>query len=423
MSNVIQCLKERGFIDAMTSDGLEKIVEKPIKLYLGFDPTAESLHLGNFVGMMALAWFQRFGHTPYVLIGGATAKIGDPSGKSAERPLLPKAVIHKNIASIRKQFECVLDFEHPSAAPVMIDNDTWLGKLDLIEFLRDVGKHFRMGPMLGKEMVRSRLESEEGLSYTEFSYQMIQAYDYYHLFSSEEVQLQLGGSDQWGNITSGTELIRKRLGKTAYGLTWPLLTRSDGKKFGKSESGAIWLDPDMCSPYQLFQYLYGIPDRDVTRMMRMITFMEMEEIHDFQRGLDEGTLKPNEAQKRLAEEVTQLIHGSEGLEKALNVTKSALPGGAAVLDGEALRAISSDMPSIAIGKQEILGIKYTDLAVRSGLLSSKGEACRLIKNGGAYLNNDRVDDPAMQIEAVHLIDGEFLLLGAGKKKKVLVQAS
>ncbi|NGX44995.1 MAG: Tyrosine--tRNA ligase [Chlamydiae bacterium] len=422
MSNVIECLKERGFIDAVTSKELEKVVEKPIKLYLGFDPTAESLHLGNFVGMMALAWFQRFGHTPVVLIGGATGKIGDPSGKSKERPLLSAEVIQRNVAQIRNQFESVLDFAHPTAPPVMIDNDSWLGSLNLIEFLRDVGKHFRMGPMLGKEMVRTRLESEDGLSFTEFSYQMIQAYDYYHLFSSEEVVLQLGGSDQWGNITAGIEFIRKRLGKTAYGLTWPLLTRSDGKKFGKSESGAIWLDPEMCSPYQLYQYLYGIPDSDVTRMMRMITFMEMEEIREFQKRLEEGSLQPNEAQKRLAEEVTRSIHGESGLETALKVTKSAIPGGAAVLDGAALREISSDMPSISLGKQEIFGIKYTELAVKSGLLASKGEAARLIKNGGAYLNNDRVNDPALEIEAADLIDGEFLLLGAGKKKKVLVRA-
>jgi tyrosyl-tRNA synthetase len=421
MPNVIECLKERGLLDAVTSEELIKRVEQPIKLYCGFDPTADSLHVGNLVGIIVLRWFQKFGHTPVVILGGATARIGDPSGKSIERPLLEPSEVVYNTTRIRRHFEAVLDFFHPKARPMVFNNDDWYSNFRLIDFLRDVGKHFRLGTMLAKESVKSRLNSEEGISFTEFSYQLLQSYDFYHLYAEHGVILQIGGSDQWGNITEGVDLIR-RLGKgPAYGLTFPLLVRSDGKKFGKSESGAIWLAADRYSPYEFYQYFFRMPDADVIKMMRMLTFMELEEIREYEAQMQEKGYVPNTSQKRLAEEMTKLIHGAEGLAKALKVTEGAAPGSDAELDPDALREIAKDMPSSELALSDILQQKFVDIAVKIGLLSSKGEAVRLIENGGAYLNNRRIDDANFRLSEESLIGGEFLLFGSGKKKKMLVK--
>ncbi len=422
MSTIIECLKERGLLDAITSEELIKRLESPIRLYCGFDPTADSLHIGNLVGIVVLRWFQKYGHTPVVLLGGATGRIGDPSGKSVERPLLEASAIAYNVTRIRRHFETVLDFFHSKARPIVVNNDDWFSGYHLIEFLRDVGKHFRLGAMLSKESVKTRLHSEEGMSFTEFSYQLLQSYDFFHLFSHHDVILQLGGSDQWGNITEGIELIRKLSGQQVFGLTWPLLTRSDGKKFGKTESGAIWLAPDRCSPYEFYQYFVRVPDADVIKLMRMLTFMDLKEIRDYEAKMAESGYIPNTAQKRLAEEMTRLIHGEEGLAKALKVTEGAAPGAEAALDAESFREIAKDMPSMEVSLADIIGQKYVELAVKVGLLSSKGEAVRLIQNGGAYLNNERVDDPNFRLSEQSLIGEEFLLFGSGKKKKMLSQS-
>jgi len=419
MSELITCLKKRGLIDAITSEELLRKLEQPIKLYCGFDPTADSLHVGNLVGIVLLRWFQKFGHTPVVILGGATGRIGDPSGKSTERVLLDAATVTYNTTRIKRHFEAVLDFFHPKARPLMFNNDDWFSKFSLIDFLRDIGKHFRLGIMLSKESVKSRLHSEEGISFTEFTYQLLQAYDFYHLFTEHGVVLQIGGSDQWGNITEGVELIRKLSGKQAFGLTFPLLTRSDGKKFGKSEQGAVWLAPDKCSPYDFYQYFYRIPDADVIKLMRVLTFMDLEEIEQYER--EQKTASPNTAQKRLAEEMTRLIHGEEGVAKALRVTEGAAPGLDAELDVETFRKIAQDMPSAELSKGEVVGQKFIDIAVQIGLTPSKGEATRLIAGGGAYLNNIRVEDSQLRLSDESIIGGEFLLFGAGKKKKILIR--
>ncbi|MBI2810283.1 MAG: tyrosine--tRNA ligase [Candidatus Melainabacteria bacterium] len=421
MSNVIDCLKERGLVDAITSEELIKKLESPQKLYCGFDPTADSLHVGNLVGIVILRWFQKFGHTPVVILGGATGRIGDPSGKSTERPLLDTAAIEYNISRIRRHFEAVLDFFKPTARALMFNNDEWFGEFKLIDFLRDVGKHFRVGTMLAKESVKARLQSEEGISFTEFTYQLLQSYDFYHLFTQHKVILQIGGSDQWGNITAGTELVRKISGGQAYGLTFPLLTRSDGKKFGKTEEGAIWLAADKCSPYQFYQYFVRMPDADVIKLMRFLTFMDLEEIRGYEALMQTKDYIPNTAQKRLAEEMTRLIHGEEGLATALRVTESAAPGADAALNVEAFREIAKDMPSTELAVSEVVGQKFVDVAVKIGLLSSKGEAVRLIENGGAYLNNQKVEDTGFRLTQESLVGGEFLLFGAGKKKKMLLK--
>jgi len=420
MSNVIQCLKERGLVDAMTSEELFEKATLPLKVYAGFDPTADSLHLGNLVTIVVLGWFQRFGHTPVIVLGGATARIGDPSGKSVERPLLDQASIVVNIAGIRKHFEAILDVCHPTAAPLILNNDKWLSNYLFIDFLRDIGKHFRLGTMLAKESVRSRLHSEEGISFTEFSYQLLQAYDFYYLRNCYGVTLQIGGSDQWGNITSGVELIRRLSGETAYGLTFPLLTRSDGKKFGKTEEGTVWLAPEKVSPYEFYQYLVRVPDGDVIRLMRMVTFMDLEEIASYEAEMSSSSYVPNSAQKRLAEEITRMIHGEEGLEMALRVTQQLSPGTKAVLDVASLKELMSEMPHVSLSSAEVLGCRFVDICTHIGLVTSKGEATRLVANGGAYLNNDKIQDPHLRITAEHLIGEKYLLFSAGKKKKMLV---
>ncbi len=420
MKNIIDCLKERGLIEALTSEEVRRLVENPTKIFVGFDPTADSLHLGNLIGIVILGWFQRYGHTPVVLLGGSTGRIGDPSGKSVERPLLDQATVEANIEGIRTHFERVLDFSHAKTKPLVVNNDDWFSKISLIDFLRDTGKHFRLGPMLAKESVRARLHSEEGLSFTEFSYQLLQAYDFYYLFHHHGVKMQGGGSDQWGNITAGAELIRKITGRSGFGLTWPLLTRSDGKKFGKTEEGAIWLSPKRCSPYQFYQYLVRIPDADVIKLMRMLTFMDLSEIADYERQMSSRGYLPNTAQKRLAEELTRMMHGEEGLQMALLATEVAAPGSKASLNPALFKEISADIPHVELPLEEVVGQKYVDLAVKVGLQSSKGEAVRLINNGGAYLNNEKVEDQGLLLNVEHLVGGEYLLLGAGKKKKLLV---
>jgi tyrosyl-tRNA synthetase len=421
MKTIIDCLMERGLIDALTSEEIRKASEHPLKAYVGFDPTSDSLHLGNLVGMIVLGWFQRYGHTPVIILGGGTGRIGDPSGKSSERPLLDAETIHSNVMAIQKNFEKILDFTHPTAKPVVLNNDTWLSPLFLIDFLRDIGKHFRIGPMLGKEMVRLRIDSEEGLSFTEFSYQLLQAYDFYYLFTHHGVTMQMGGSDQWGNITAGLDLIRKRSTGSAYGLTWPLVTRSDGKKFGKSEEGAIWLSPEKLSPYQFYQYLVRIPDSDVIKLMRLLTYMEMKEITSYEKEMSKEDYLPNTAQKRLAAEVTRLIHGEEGVEIALKVTESASPGSKASLDPLRLQEIARALPTLLLHSEEVIDQKYVDLVVKVGFLTSKGEALRLIQNQGAYLNEERVDDPQLRITPKDLLGEKYLIIGSGKKKKMLIE--
>jgi len=420
--NVITLLEERGFIDQKSSDDVEKLVEKPINLYVGFDPTAESLHLGNFVGIMALLWFQKHGHTPYILLGGATGRIGDPSGKSQERPLLQEEQIQKNISCLESFFIKLFSrFDGPK--PVIVNNDSWYKDFSFIDFLRDIGKQFRMGPMLAKESVKQRLNQEEGMSFTEFSYQMLQGYDFCHLKKQDNVILQMGGSDQWGNITAGIEYTRKKEAETVYGITFPLLTRADGKKFGKTEKGAIWLDDKVLSPYQFYQHLFRVSDADVIKLMRLLTFMDLEEIQKIEKSMKDPDYIPNTAQKKLAEQVTLIVHGQEGLDVALKVTEGAKPGKQTVLSKEVLKEIAKDMPNKQLSKKEVVGQKISDIAVLIGLVSSKGEMNRLIKNGGAYLNNEKIEQTTCTIEEKDLIDDVFLLFGAGKKKKILVSIS
>lgn len=404
----------------MTSDELKMRCDRPLKVYIGFDPTADSLHLGNLLGLVALSWFQKFGHTPVALLGGATGRIGDPSGKSQERPLLSEAALSHNISCLGQFLKKILHFKE-GPTPVILNNESWLNSFSFIDFLRDVGKHFRIGQMLGKESVRARMQSEDGLSFTEFSYQVLQAYDFYYLHQKQDIVLQLGGSDQWGNITAGVELNRRLGGDPIYGLTFPLLTRSDGKKFGKSEEGAIWLSPEKLSPYQFYQHLFRMSDADVIRMLKMLTFIDLQEIEEIEREMGRSSYVPNTAQKRLAAEVTYFVHGQEGLLAAERVSDGVAPGSESTLNAEALSRLVHDMPHALLEADQVVGKKFVDIALLVGLTPSKSEAVRLIQNGGAYLNNERISDTAFLFRSEDLIEGEFLLLSAGKKKRVLVQ--
>jgi tyrosyl-tRNA synthetase len=421
MTNVIDLLKERGFIEALTSEEIRQLTEQPTRIYCGFDPTADSLHLGNLVAIMGLAWFQRFGHTPVAIVGGATGMIGDPAGKTSARQLLDEATIEYNLKGIRKNLEAVLDFNHPSASPIILNNFDWYKDFSFIRFLREIGALFRIGPMLAKESVKLRLQSEEGMSFTEFSYQILQGYDFLYLSQHYGVTIQLGGSDQWGNITSGTDLIRRIHGKPAYGITFPLLTRSDGQKFGKSEKGAIWLSSEKLSPYEFYQYLVRVEDADVIKLMRMLTFMDMEDIRRYEKQMSEPNYIPRTAQKRLAEEVTRLVHGEEALQTAIRVTEGIAPGSQAKLDAQMLESLAADMPSQQLPLDKVLHVKLIDLLVDIGLQSSKGEARRLIRNGGVSINNEKVEDENCVIEDTLLIEKRLMLVAAGKKNKMLVR--
>jgi len=407
---------ERGLVDQMTSPDLREAAKSPMKVYIGFDPTADSLHLGNLIGVILLAWFQKFGHTPCALVGGATGRIGDPSGKSGERPLLSLETLDHNVRCLDAFFHKILHFPK-GPKPLVLNNNDWLGRFSLLDFLRDVGKHFRVGPMLAKESVRARLQSEDGMSFTEFSYQLLQGYDFHYLNKHHGVSLQMGGSDQWGNITAGTEFNRKIGGSPLFGLTHPLLTRSDGKKFGKSEDGAIWLSSEKLSPYHFYQYLYRVPDADVIKLLKMLTFLGLEEIQEIEKGMH----VPNSAQTRLAIEVTRFVHGEEGLELARRATACASPGSEVKLSAAGLEAMAQDLGSASLQKSEVVGQKFADVAAKVGLVSSKSEGNRLIKNGGAYYNNERISDLGFVFGEDHLIEGKYLLLSSGKKNRILIR--
>ncbi|EXC27891.1 Tyrosine--tRNA ligase [Morus notabilis] len=419
-SNVVSVLEQRGLLDSLTSDNL-RTTSSPLTAYCGFDPTAPSLHLGNLLALIVLSWFSRCGHRTIALIGGATARVGDPSGKSTERPDLDPQTLAANSSEITNTVSNILG---NSDSVLILNNYDWWKDFKLLDFLRDVGKFARVGTMIAKESVKKRLESEQGMSYTEFTYQLLQGYDFLHLFDKMRVNVQIGGSDQWGNITAGTELIRKILqADGAYGLTFPLLLKSDGTKFGKSEDGAIWLNPKMLSPYKFYQYFFSVPDSDVVRFLKLLTFIDMEEIMALEREMGLPGYAPNTAQRRLAEEVTRFVHGEEGLREALKATEALRPGAETKLDWKTIEGIAEDVPSCSLAYAEAIGLSLVDLSVSAGLLESKSAARRLLKQGGLYLNNARVDSESKRVEADDIVDGKVLLLSAGKKNKVVVRIS
>ena len=417
MENVVDLLEKRGFIDTISDPEFKKAVNQPIRLYCGFDPTGDSLHVGHLIPILGLRWFQKFGHKPYAIVGGATGMIGDPSGKSKERNLLDEEQIRKNLIGIEKNLRQILSFEGDNAA-MLLNNYDWIGPYQLIPFLRDLGKHFRLSTMLAKESVKVRLESEEGMSFTEFCYQILQGYDFLWLYKNHQVSAQMGGSDQWGNITAGCELIRRVEGHSAFAITFPLLTRSDGKKFGKTEEGAVWLSKDKTTPYEFYQYFYRIPDADVIKMMKLLTMMDLGEITHYEKILQE---QPNVAQKKLAEEVTKLVHGEESLNLALKATDAAKPGATAILEASSLMALKGEIPFYTIKSSNFFNRKLMDIVVELQIQESKGEFKRLVKNGGLYLNNQKVVDENQVIDQEGCIEGRLILVSLGKKQRVVIE--
>jgi len=425
-TSLLDDLRWRGLIaDCTDPDTLgRRLAAGPITLYCGFDPTGDSLHAGHLMGQLTLRRFQLAGHHPLPLAGGATGMVGDPSGKSAERNLLSREQLAHNVSCIKLQLSRLLDFETKVNPARLVDNAEWTSPLGYLDFLREVGKHFSVNVMVAKESVRARMESEGGISYTEFSYMLLQAYDFYHLRKAFNCELQIGGSDQWGNITAGTDLIRRKLGSPAWGLTFPLITRSDGSKFGKTESGAVWLDPAKTSPYRFYQFFVNTEDSMVVGYLKRFTLLPAEAIASLEaRHLaDPGA---REAQKALAREVTDLVHGPSACADAIRASEIMFGGG---LDGitEALfRDVVGEIPTkdLPKGRLEGPGVPVTELLVFSGLCPSKGQARKDIEGGGIYLNNRRVPEPARAAALNDLLFGKYLLLRKGKRSHAVVRAA
>jgi tyrosyl-tRNA synthetase len=420
MPNVLETLRARGLFEAATDEALGRFLEQPTAVYAGFDPTSDALQVGNFVAIMGLAHFQRAGHRPVALVGGATGLIGDPSGKSTERALLSPEQVERHLAGIRENLSRFLDFDDPRAPARIVNNYDWIGRFTYLEFLREVGKHFRVGAMLARECVRKRLESESGLSYAEFSYQLIQAYDFLHLYDTQDVRVQIGGSDQWGNITAGIELIRRLRGGEAYGLTFPLVCDSHGQKFGKSEGNAIYLDARRTSYYDFYQFFIRTEDADVIRFLKIFTFLPLEEI----AALEEEMKRQPEAripQRRLAEEMTRMVHGTRGLRIAQEASRVLFGGEVEGVSADDLMAIFAHVPSKTLSSAEAIGATATEVAVRAGLGASKGEVRRLAQGGGFYWNGRRLTDPEQRVRADDFIEGRVAVLRAGRKQFTLLR--
>jgi tyrosyl-tRNA synthetase len=404
-------LEARGLIHDSTDRGalVERLSKEPIGVYVGFDPTADSLHAGNLLGQVMLRRFQLAGHRPVVLAGGATGMVGDPGGRSEERNLLDRATLNHNVACVKKQLEKILDFDGTAAAR-MVDNATWTEPMGTLEFLRDVGKHFTVNQMVAKESVRARMESENGISFTEFSYMLLQANDFRHLCEFENVEMQMGGSDQWGNITAGTDLIRRRLGTSGYGLTWPLLTRSDGQKMGKSVHGALWLDPEKTSPYEFRQYWVQLPDEDVERFLLQLTLRSVEDIHAL---MSEHRAAPEKrlAQRALASDVTALVHGVAAEQAAAEAAQVLFGGDPTTASVDALAVVAREVPASEVTREQ-LGDQIAIL-VQSGLASSNGEARRTLTQKGFKANGQTLEETKSLLE-VDFLHGRYILLRKGK---------
>ena len=417
-------LRWRGLIHQCTDDaGLGKLLASgPQSVYIGFDPTAPSLHVGGLMQLMLLRRFQQAGHRPIALVGGATGMIGDPSGKSEERNLLSTDDLQRNVAGVAEQMSRFLDFDSGSAGALLLNNFDWMRPYSYLEFLRDVGKNFPIGQMMGKESVRSRLESEQGLSYTEFSYMLLQAYDFVHLAREHDCRIQAGGSDQWGNITAGIDLGRRMLGQPLFGLTAPLLTTSDGRKMGKTESGAIWLAADRTSPYAFYQYWFRVEDADVMRCIAFLTEIDREEYLSLQ-AQTESDPGSRAAQKRLAAWMTQLVHGDAGLAAANQASDILFGGEIDRLSDRELNEIFADVPSRELPRSALdgEGLWVVDAVRQGGLAKSSGEARRAIGDGGIYLNNRRVTDLNRKLTAADLASETVLVLRKGKRNYALLR--
>lgn len=438
---LLEQLEARGLLSEVTSSRLEEYLSTPRRVYSGVDPSADDIHLGNLVGVIVMRWFQLYGHQPVVLIGGATGMIGDPSGKSRERVLLSSAQLEQNVAGIESTLRHCLRSASENR-PIFVNNYDWFSSMGYVEFLRNVGKAFRMGTMLAKESVQSRLNSPEGLSFTEFCYQTMQAYDFHRLWLDLGVTLQLGGSDQWGNITAGIDLsgklssadqedsslrndvdecASKHTSSQLHGLVWPLITRKNGQKFGKSESGAIWLSSRKLSAYDFYQYILQLHDDEAEKLLYMLTFVDEESLVRLKEQVQLGTIAPNTPQKLLAQELLLLCRGEEALIEALKVTETLKPGVVESFDRDSIDQLREQLPLTTMKRLDVVGRSLVELLVELDMCSSKSNARKMIDGGGVYLCGQRVLDPKAVVDEGLALEDRWILLGIGKKKKHLIE--
>ena len=412
-------LEWRGLVYDATEGVRDALAREKVTGYIGFDPPAASLHVGSLLTMMALAHMQRHGHSPVAVVGGGTGLIGDPSGKSAERQLMSFEQVETNVAGIRGQLSRFLDFDSKVAPARLVNNADWLTKLSAVDFMRDVGKHFTINAMLAKESVKRRIESEDGITYTEFSYSLLQAYDFLELYDRLGCTLQMGGSDQWGNITAGMDLIRRLRGGKAHGLVMPLITTSSGVKFGKTESGTIWLDPVLTSPYQFYQFWLNAEDQDAVRYLRFFTFFGRDEIVALE---DAGRREPDKrhSQRALAREVTRLVHGETAVAEAESAATALFADQLASLNAAQIEQMLGGVPSATV-IMSTGGWPVTELLTKAGVTKSKSEAQRLIRGGGISINDRRVTDEKEQITVEQAIEGRLFVVRKGKRDYFLIR--
>jgi tyrosyl-tRNA synthetase len=420
-ANFIEELRWRGLLKDASEGAEEAVIDRKHKLYIGFDPTADSLHVGSLLQIMSLVRAQQHGHTPIALVGGATGMIGDPSGKSEERNLLDVDTLNHNVACLRDQLARFLDFETTVNPAQMANNFDWFKDISYIDFLRDTGKNFTLAYMMGKESVKRRL-TEGSISYTEFSYMLLQSYDFLHLYDHHGVTLQMGGSDQWGNITAGSELIRRAREGKAYGIVTPLIMTASGQKFGKTAEGAVWLDANRTSPYKFYQYFMNTDDADVVQFLKFFTHLEEEDINTLAEEVERAAHK-RVAQRRLAEEVTRMVHGEDALTKVQEATKVIFGGDISALGATEIAEIFENVPSTEIARTrfEGEGVGVLQLFTDAGLTKSNGEARRLLQGGGINVNNNRVSDPKANVTLEQTIEGRYLVLRKGSKNYHLLQ--
>ncbi len=399
----------------------KRVAEGPVTLYCGFDPTGDSLHVGHLMGQLTLRRFQLAGHRPIAVAGGATGMIGDPSGKSAERNLLTPEQLAHNVAAITGQLNQLLDFHAAGNPARLMNNADWTAPVSYLDFLREVGKYFSLNVMLAKDSVKNRMEGEAGISYTEFSYQLLQAYDFFHLRQTVQCELQIGGSDQWGNITAGTDFIRKKLGTSAWGWTFPLITKADGTKFGKTEGGAVWLDPKKTSPYRFYQFFVNTEDGKVSEYLRKFTFLDRPRIEELE-AVHAANPGPREAHKALAREVTRLVHGQAALDATLKASEILFGGSLDGVTEDIFKDIVGEIPTKGLERSRLVGpgLALTDLLVHSGLCPSKGQARKDLEGGGIYLNNVRTAEATRAVTAGDLLFGKYLLLRKGKRTYAVI---
>ncbi len=412
-------LEWRGLLYDGTEGVRDVLAREKLTGYIGFDPTSASLHVGNLLQMMGLAHMQRHGHSPIAVVGGGTGMIGDPSGKSVERQLMSVDEVHTNVEGIRAQLMHFLDFDSKVAPARLVNNADWLTKLSAVDFMRDVGKHFTVNAMLAKESVKRRIESEDGITYTEFSYSLLQAYDFLELYDRFGCTLQMGGSDQWGNITAGMDLIRRLRAGKAHGVVTPLITTASGAKFGKTEGGAIWLDPERTSPYLFYQFWLNVDDQDAVRYLRFFTFLDAGAIDELER---EGQRQPEKRhpQRALARDVTRRVHGESSLRDAEQASDKLFGGDLSAMSSAELLSVFADVPSKTL-QANPEGWRVTTLLVESGLAASNSEAARLIRGGGVLVSGRRVTDEKAILRGSDAIDGQLFVVQKGKKDKALLR--